>query len=129
MCKRGQFVSENFKCEKGTRRGCNLSPTLFKIYINDLQDIFNAEICNPVKVENRHLGCLMYTDDVVVLSERATGLQNHALNELNNYCRKWALTVNARKKKVMVFNSRQCRKTLTIGNKIILTEHAIRATC
>lgn len=116
--KRGQFVSQSFHCKQGTRQGCSLSPTLFKIYINDIQDIFNKDICNPVKLENVSLGCLMYADDVLVMSENAQGLQK-ALTELNKYCKKWGLIVNTKKTKIMVFNSRRCHNIFTLGNEII----------
>ena len=45
----------------------------------------------------------MFADDIVLLSESATGLQN-CLNALEAYCEKWNLTVNTAKTKVVIFN-------------------------
>ena len=44
----------------------------------------------------------MYTDDVVVFSDTAEGLQN-GLNCMYQYCQKWKLSLNTQKSKVMVF--------------------------
>ena len=60
----------------------------------------------------------MYADDVIIMSENPAALQN-SLNNLQKYCNKWALKVNTKKTKVMVFNSRQCKHTFVIGNEII----------
>ena len=59
----------------GVRQGDNLTPNLFKIFINDLPTIFNAN-CKPVELEKYSFNCLMYADDVILLSEIADGLQN-----------------------------------------------------
>ena len=55
------------------------------------------------------LSSLLYADDLVILSQIATGLQN-AINILNNFCNKWKLNVNLKKTKVVVFQKKQ-RKT------------------
>jgi hypothetical protein len=34
--KQDNHVSANFPVDKGTRQGCNMSPTLFKLYLSDL---------------------------------------------------------------------------------------------
>ena len=80
-------MSENFLCSKGTRQGCNLSPTLFKVYINELVDVLKTADCHPVKVGSQSLGCLLYADDVVILSESPEGLQT-AFNKLHQLCKK-----------------------------------------
>ncbi len=51
--------------------------------------------------------CLLFADDIVLLSEYAEGLQN-SLNKLNEYCNKWLLTVNINKTKVMVIDKGAC---------------------
>lgn len=37
----GNKLTESFRSDVGVRQGDNLSPTLFKIYINDLVDYIN----------------------------------------------------------------------------------------
>ena len=58
--KREIFISEPFKCEIGTCQGCHMSSDLFKIYVNDLSDILNNDLCKPVKLNSFNVGCLMY---------------------------------------------------------------------
>ena len=69
-----------FKSQIGVKQGCNLSPTLFNFFINDLPDIFNRP-CTPVTLNDTELSCLLYADDLVLLSESKAGLQN-CLNKL-----------------------------------------------
>ena len=45
----------------------------------------------------------MFADDLILLSDSALGLQN-CLTELEKYCRKWKLTVNIKKTKILIFN-------------------------
>ena len=95
-------VSEKISSNVGVKQGCVLSPLLFNLFLSDLPDIFDSS-CDPVGVLNRKLSCLMFADDLVILSESAKGLQN-ALDKLYEYCTKWGLTVNTGKTKVVIFN-------------------------
>jgi hypothetical protein len=45
----------------------------------------------------------MYADDLIIVSESASGLQC-ALDRLHEYCMKWKLVVNTDKSNVMIFN-------------------------
>jgi hypothetical protein len=116
--KQGASMSEEFKCSKGTRQGCNMSPTLFKIYLNDLKEMLCVDECNPVRVDTEIFGCLMYADDVLILSQGAHGLQT-SLNKLNKYCNMWRLPINISKTKIMVFNCRKNIHTFRIGEHLI----------
>ena len=44
----------------------------------------------------------MFADDMAIFSTTASGLQ-HGLNNLAQYCKKWGLTVNVIKTKIVVF--------------------------
>ena len=98
----GNGLTDPFKLGVGVRQGDVLSPNLFKIFINDLPKYLRS--CpDPVYLKNTYLHCLMYADDVVILSESALGLQEK-LKKLEAYCADWCLNVNIDKTKVMVFN-------------------------
>ena len=69
---------------------------LFNIFINDLTEIFDEKCC-PVIIGNYNLNCLLYADDLLLLSETENGLK-----ELGHYAKVWKLSVNLKKTKIMV---------------------------
>ena len=94
-------LTHSFRTHKGVRQGCILSPRLFNYFINDIPDIFDS-CCEPVLLGSERLSCLMYADDLVILSESESGLQN-CLNKLHDYTRKWQLDINLKKTKIISF--------------------------
>ena len=56
-------------------------------------------------LDGENISCLLYADDLVILSESATGLQT-GLDDLHRptYCKKWDLTINMNKSQIMIFN-------------------------
>ena len=79
-----------------------MSPNLFNIFINDLVDIFDDN-CGAFSMGNFNLNCLIYADDVILISQSESGLQN-CLNKLEKYCELWCLDINIDKTKSIVFN-------------------------
>lgn len=103
----GNKVTEYFNSEVGTRQGCNLSPMIFNLFINDLPNLLQKVGSDPPCIEKKNVPILLYADDVVLLSKSEAGL-NKALQTVFVFCQKWKLQVNLAKTKVMVFN---CKKT------------------
>ena len=58
----------------------------------------------PVSRNTSKINCLMYADDVILLSETPAGLPN-SLSHLQKYCTKWGLEVNIKKTKSLIFNN------------------------
>ena len=54
-------------------------------------------------MNNLSTNCLLFADDLVLLSESPQGLQN-CLDKLGSYCHKWGLNVNLSKTKIVLFN-------------------------
>ena len=71
--------------------------------MNDLPEVFDNG-CQPVTLDITKINCLMYADDVILLSETAEGLQN-CLDKLYKYCEQWGLEVNLKKTKSLIFNN------------------------
>ncbi|XP_033761647.1 putative deoxyribonuclease TATDN2 [Pecten maximus] len=64
-----------FAVNNGVKQGCNISPTLCSIYINDLaQEIKDAQL--GISVDEIIIGILMYADDIVLLSESEEDMQS-----------------------------------------------------
>ncbi|XP_063426826.1 uncharacterized protein LOC134710401 [Mytilus trossulus] len=95
-------IAEFFQTKLGVKQGDNLSPNLFKIFINSLPDYF-TQTRDPIMLDGKLIHCLMYADDIVILSNSAEGLQEK-LNELHNFCNDWCLDINTKKTKVLIFN-------------------------
>ena len=102
----GNSLSEDFMCMVGTRQGCNLSPILFVLYLNEFIHMSQQENCQGIFVNESHpnVNMLLYADDVVIVGDQVNRVQK-CLNLLEIYCRKWGLTVNMKKTKVMVFRN------------------------
>ena len=108
-------VTKPFNSYRGVRQGCVLSPLLFNLFINDLPHIFDKS-CKPILLKDTHINCLMYADDIVIMSETEEGLKN-SLNKLVIYNEKWHLEVNHKKTKTMIFQARTLKKLNIVKNK------------
>ena len=69
---------------------CNLSPVLFNLLINDINNIFDEISYQPAQLADILVNSLLYADDLILVSESGSGLQN-CLKKLQTYCDKWKL--------------------------------------
>ena len=95
-------LSESCSCMTGVRQGECLSPFLFAMYLNDIEQEFISKGSDGVDTGFLKLFLLLYADDIVIFSETAEGLQS-GLNILCDYCQRWKLTVNPNKSKILIF--------------------------
>ena len=70
------FLSQTGKTERGVRQGDSLSPLLFNVFINDIDEIFDHSVSEHVVLNSTKLNCLIYADDILLLSESKEGLQS-----------------------------------------------------
>jgi hypothetical protein len=113
-------ITPSFNIFQGVKQGEVLSPALFSMYVNDLPDALRPSVQNHVRLGSLDVDCLMYADDVVLLSQSKEGLQS-LLNGLSTYCKKWKLEVNLAKTKVLIFN-KNCR---LLCDKFTLDDNSI----
>ena len=115
--------SKSIPVRQGVHQGNNLSPTLFNVFINDLPDHLNGNDSPMInKTNNTHIPCLLYADDLVILSTTKIGLQNK-LDNLHSYCKTWGLQINQQKTKVVIFSRTDpiVPLSFTCGSELIYT--------
>ena len=93
----------------GLKQGCGISPLLFNLFIDKITTIFDRT-CDPVSVGGEDLSCLLWADDLILLSSSPEGLQN-AINKTHEFYNDVGLEMNTKKTKVLVFNSRGLKLT------------------
>lgn len=129
LIKMNGTVSDFFCCNVGVRQGKNLSPFLFSLYINDVENYlvekniaglqsFTTSIENELCIYIKLL-VLLYADDTVILAESGDDLQN-ALNEFECYCKEWKLNVNIDKTQVLIFSKgRMCKRVFYFNDRVL----------
>ena len=60
-------ISESKKSVSGVFQGCQLSPHLFTLFINDIVDYLDVEGNHAPQVGNIGVHCLLYADDLVLI--------------------------------------------------------------
>ena len=113
MVKVNNSLSDVFISRMGVRQGENMSPFLFSLFINDLEDFLLENNITGLESVSKSLEeklftyvkmlVLLYADDTVLMAEKADGLQS-ALDQFLIYCNTWKLTVNIQKTKIMIFS-------------------------
>ena len=89
--------TKTFPVFTGTRQGCNLSPALFNIFMNDFPTYLEQKGDKFIELNGQIISCLLYADDIIIMNETNKSLQN-SLSILESYCYKWQLEINIEKK-------------------------------
>jgi exonuclease III len=75
-------ISESMDSLFGVLQGGILSPKLFNEFLSDLSNYLNPE--NGIQINDTYFTHILYADDIVLMSDTATGLQN-CINTLSEY--------------------------------------------
>jgi hypothetical protein len=113
--------SEYFPCEIGVRKGENLSPFIFSLFLNDLEDFLiheNVLGLNSIsdQLDSRldifmKLFIILYADNTVLMAESSSNLQT-LLDQFYLYCDTWKMKINVDKTKIVVFSKGQLPRNL-----------------
>lgn len=111
-----------FSSNRGVRQGDNISPVMFSLFLNDLEDHLISDRINGIPIECADeqlffyikIFILLYADDTVILSDNEEDFQN-SLHSFASYCKEWKLEINETKTKIIIFGA---RKTNTFSFKL-----------
>ena len=83
--------------------------------MNHLEGFLESHSSGSCILNNCRLCLMMFVDDIVLLADSATGLQE-SINRLEEFCRNWDLSINIEKTKVVIFNKPTCGSQFYIYN-------------
>ena len=101
-------LTDLFQYKRGVRQGCLLSPILFALFLNDLQDYLFEGGTKGINLWDITICTLLYADDLVLIAESECDLKLQ-MDILGRYADYYRMEINPKKTKVMIFNER--RKT------------------
>ena len=93
-----------FASKTGVFQGESLSPFLFSMFLNDINDALKNDNDVGINLFEWILTILLFADDMALVSESRIGLQK-GLDNLAKYCDKWGLEVNIDKTKCVAFKN------------------------
>ena len=121
--KHGFQRSKCFDYANGVRQGCILSPMLFNLYLNEIPFLLDKQDTDPILLpDGSSLNCLLYADDLVLISSSTNGLQN-ALSTFSQFCRDWRMNINTKKTKAIIFQKKHRKSTILKHNFFINGEN------
>lgn len=101
-------LTEAFKIDMGVQQGSLLSPLLFSLYINDIEEAISG---GGIKVGGSKVKLLAYADDLVMLAPDPLSMQL-MINDISKYVEMWNLKINLTKSKIMIFSNGGRRSSL-----------------
>ena len=108
-------LTDYFSCSVGVRQGENVSPLLFSLFVNDIENEFRKSDCRGISRDELSIDSLidtsivlfvlLYADDTVLFANNYQYLQN-LLNIFDSYCTKLKFESKLQNKptKVLIFN-------------------------
>ena len=105
--------SNFFQSYCGVRQGENLSPTLFSLFLNILENYLHAQDCSGIPIDYTDeeitaylkLLVLLYADDTVIFGTDPHSFQEN-LNIFYKYCELGKLQINYNKTKIIISGTR-----------------------
>ena len=93
-------LCDSFECRNGLRQGESLSPVLFAMHVNDINDALNDHTDHKINI-------LLYADDLVIIANTIGSTCKENLIDCISIELKKCLSVNIKKIKILVIHSRK----------------------
>ena len=111
-----QGESEEVEIKSGIRQGCILSPILFNLYSEFLIEEALSDR-EGLDINGENINNIRFADDTVLIAESKEDIQE-MINELNQKCREYGMSLTAKKTKVMVIDKmEQIECEIKVENK------------
>ena len=114
-------TTEFSKSVSGVFQGCQMSPQLFTLFINDLVERLGGDDVHAPEIDGVSVHTLLYADDLVLISHSPIGLQR-MLDKLGVYCNQWKVQLSLEKTKIVVFKKgrklSRAEKWFYLGNRV-----------
>ena len=119
--------SDFFQSYCGVRQRENLSPILFSLFLNDLEEFLESRQCSEITFNILDddasiflkILVLLYADDTVIFGMDAQSFQDN-LDAFYDYSVLWHLNINYTKTKIMIFGLRNCNNLeFKLGGNVI----------
>jgi hypothetical protein len=112
----GKLLSDWFLTNCGVPQGAILSPILFDIFLDDIIKDINA-VGDGVTLGGRTVSCLLFADDIALLSNSPEGLQR-MLDVCQKYANSARFKFNVGKSNVVVFSRTEARRPVLRLNNV-----------
>jgi len=104
---------------QGVRKGRNLSPALFNIYIDDLLRNWKNNADAGILLKRNYLNTLLFADDQVVIRDSEDKLQK-SVYILNQMSKDYTLKISTDKTKIMAFKGKHLvRSKIEVDGSIL----------
>lgn len=98
--------SKDIKCNIKVMKMCPLSPTIYGIYINKLEEYLNTTSCKHIELAGIMITLLLYDDVIIILAKSHDDLDKQ-LKDLHVYYSKIGMIVNTDNTKVDIIKSKK----------------------
>jgi hypothetical protein len=102
----GNYLTESFICEKGTKQGCVSSTIIFSLYINDLIVYLKSVRRSGITITgyDEDVHGFLFADDVAILGDTVVNLQR-AINDVETFCKSTGMQLNIDKSEIIIFRN------------------------
>lgn len=101
-------LGDVFSVNCGVRQGGVLSPILFSVYVDDLISLLR-DSGYGMYIDKLFAGCILYADDILLLSSSCHGLQS-MLHICNEFGKRWDIRFNPAKTQCVTFGGQAPRQ-------------------
>jgi hypothetical protein len=112
---------EEINCNIGVKQGCPLYPTIFNIYIDNLEDVLEDVYCVDPTLTSVVIILFLCVGDIILMVESPYDLAEKPII-LKEFLSRMGMILNIEKKKVMIFKSKRITYNTLVYDKNSLEE-------